>query len=282
MHGTQSQGGARPEPTRRFDGRPESDYDRRFFDLRESDDAAEYYRQNELDHDRVPTGDSFIAWCHKQAQASDGYVVTEAGLRALAGTEPVEAPGSVGSVLRSAALYLERHGWIQGAYYDSTTTSFTPAACMVGAIGMACYGGPVEAPAQHFDDPGFLDFEEAVLHLDRFLLVEDGSQAYEFNDVRGRTVDMVTDVLRKAAARPAEELIDALRLIDARNADMAVLAQLLTPCGIWSETDTKVTCPSCGRRVPIIDGRLATHLRHPSTPTDNCDGGDPALLGGDA
>ena len=121
-------------------------------------------------------------------------------------------------MLRSAALYLERHGWIQGAYYDTTATVFTPAACLVGAIGMVCYGGPVDAPAQHFDDPGFLDFEEAVLHLDRYLLVEDGSESYEFNDAKGRRVEDVTDVLRQAAAPPAEELIDALRAIDAQNA----------------------------------------------------------------
>ncbi|OJF11910.1 DUF6197 family protein [Couchioplanes caeruleus] len=237
MHATQPQGGACPAPTRRFDGKPETAIDRRFFDLRESEAAAEYYAENELDHDRVPTADGFTAWCHRQASSEDGYVVTDAGLQALADT--AEAPGTAASVLRSAALYLERHGWIQGAYYDSTAASFTPAACMVGAIGMACYGFPVEAPAQHFDDPGFLDFEEAVLHLDRYLLVEDGSQAYEFNDAQGRTVAMVTDQLRKAAARPAEELIDALRVIDARNADMAALAQLLTPCGIWAETADK-------------------------------------------
>ena len=100
---------------------------------------------------------------------------------------------------------------------------------------MVYYGGPVDAPAQHYDDPGFLDFEEAVLHLDRYLLVENGSEAYEFNDARGRTVDQITDVLRKAAARPAHELIDALRVIDARNADVAALAELLKPCGIWGE-----------------------------------------------
>lgn len=56
------------------------------------------------------------------------------------------------------------------------------------------------------------------------------------------------------------------------------MAELPTPGGIWGDGDNRLQCPSCGRRVPVIDGRLATHLRHPSTPTDNCDGGDPALL----
>ncbi|OJF13301.1 DUF6197 family protein [Couchioplanes caeruleus] len=151
----------------------------------------------------------------------DGYVVTDAGLKALADTG--EAPGTAAMVLRLAALYLQRHGWIQGAYYDLSATVFTPAADMVGAIGMVCYGGPVEAPAQHFDDPGFLDFEEAVLHLDRYLLVMDGSQAYEFNDAHGRTAGQVTDVLRRAAAIPAAELIDALRIVHADDARRAQL-----------------------------------------------------------
>jgi hypothetical protein len=138
-------------------------------------------------------------------------------------------------VLRSAALYLERHGWFQGCYYDATSGVFTPAACLVGAIGMVCYGGPVDAPAQHFDDPGFLDFEEAVLHLDRYLMVEDGSESYEFNDARGRRVEDVIRVLRDAAGRPADELIDALRAIDVRNAQTAALLDLLKPCGIWGD-----------------------------------------------
>jgi hypothetical protein len=189
-----------------------------------------------------------------------------------------QSAGTAEFVLRAAATYLERYGWIQGAYYDATSQTFTPAACMVGAIGMVCYGGPVDAPAQMFDDPGFLDFEEAVLHLDRFLLVEDGSESYEFNDAKGRQVDDVCRVLRQAADTPAEELIDAIRAIDQKNADIAAIAQQLTPSGIWG--DGKEPCPWCGRRAPVIDGRLATHLRHPSTPTDNCVG-DPTLRGGD-
>jgi hypothetical protein len=155
------------------------------------------------------------------ADGDDGYVVTATGLRAL--TDGGEAPGTAGLVLRLAALYLHRHGWVQGAYYDMSASVFTPAADLVGAIAMVCYGGPVEAPAQHFDDPGFLDFEEAVLHLDRYLLVHDGSQAYEFNDAKGRQVQDVIRVLRQAAAVPAEELVDALRLVHADDARRARL-----------------------------------------------------------
>ena len=139
------------------------------------------------------------------------------------------------AVLRNAAHYLETNGWIQGCYYDGTSESFSPAACIVGAIAAICYGGPVEAPAQMFDDPGFLDFEAAMLHLDRYLLVENSSDSYGFNDAPGRTVDQVVQVLRDAATRPAEELIDALRAIDEHNAMRTALAELLIPKGAFSD-----------------------------------------------
>ncbi|MEU4241050.1 hypothetical protein [Actinoplanes sp. NPDC026619] len=184
-----------------------------------------------------------------------GYLVT--GADTAPSTCPVDLvtetdDETTARVLRLAAAYLKRHGWIQGAYYDATSGSFAPPACLVGAIGMVCYGGPVDAPAQHFDDPGFLDFEAAVLHLDRYLLAEDGSESYEFNDARGRRVEDVTRVLRDAATRPAHELIDALRVIDQHNADIVALAEMLVPSGV-------ARCPYCGSsrravRVAIDEG----------------------------
>jgi hypothetical protein len=185
-----------------------------------------------------------------------GYVLTDAAHVALATSGNDHAPSTSARVLRSAALYLERHGWIQGAYYDATARTFTPAACMVGAIGVVCYGRPVDAPAQMFDDPGYLDFEEAVLHLDRYLLVEDGRESYEFNDAHGRHADDVLHVLRRAADTPADELIDAIRAIDTRNAEVAALADLLTPGGIWGEPtpDASVSgCQHCGAGCPGND-----------------------------
>jgi hypothetical protein len=279
MHATQPQGGACPEPTRRVDGTPETAADRRFVDLCQSPDAAEFYEQNELDHDRLPTGDGFTAWCAKQAADPDGYVVTDAGLRALYEAVPAETPGTARSVLRSAALYLQRHGWIQGSYYDGTSGVFTPPACLIGAIGMVCYGGPVDAPAQHFDDPGFLDFEEALLHLDRWLLVNDGSESYEFNDAKGRRVEDILHVLRQAADTPAHELIDAIRAIDAKNAEIAALVDLLTPAGVWGETSPERRCPSC-------DGPLVRRSGDPDWPywcaAEHAEVGPTIHLGGDA
>ena len=119
--------------------------------------------------------------------------------------QPTQTPVTDATVtpartLRAAALYLTQHGWIQGNYYDQAATVFTPAACTVGAIGMVCYGGPVDAPAQHFDAPEFADFEAAVCYLHRFLSTEYGIEtAYEFNDANGRAFADVVRVLNEAA-----------------------------------------------------------------------------------
>ena len=172
------------------------------------------------------------------ADEPSGYLLTELGELAVEEAGATEAPGTAGAVLKSAATYLERHGWIQGAYYDATAVIFTPAADMVGAIAMACYGGPVEAPAQHFTDPGFLDFEEAVLHLDRYLLVYDGSVSYEFNDAKGRQFTDVLRVLRQAADTPVFELLDAIRAINATNKAHEALIELFNPSGVFSNQDS--------------------------------------------
>jgi hypothetical protein len=167
----------------------------------------------------------------------DGYIVTVAGQRVLDEAPASGVPGTAGNVLRWAALYLERHGWIQGAYYDAAAVVFTPAADMVGALAMVCYGGPCETPTQHFDDPGFLDFEEALLHLDRYCLVHDGCIAYDFNDAPDRQVADVLQALRQAADTTADELVDALKAIDAGTAQTAAIVKAFTPGGIWSESE---------------------------------------------
>ena len=249
MHATQPQGAACPEPTSSEPVLFGTVTAGGVFQLVRSDGSPAYQPPTAATPPPPPAGPDlqgmtqheFYRWATGTDPActaaceTDGYVVTETGLHALADPGTGEAPATAAQVLRDAALYLERHGWIQGAYYDATSGSFTPPACLVGAIGMACYGGPVDAPAQHFDDPGFLDFEEAVLHLDRYLMVEDGSESYEFNDAKGRRAEDVTRVLRDAASRPADELIDALRAIDVRNAQAAALVGLLKPRGLWGD-----------------------------------------------
>ena len=112
--------------------------------------------------------------------------------------EPAWVSPSV--ILRSAATYLDRHGWIQGSYYDATATVFTPAACLVGALGMVCYGGPVDAPALNFADPGWPDFDDAMTVVDAHLQDAYGLDVYSFNDTKGRTREQVIAALRAAAA----------------------------------------------------------------------------------
>jgi hypothetical protein len=165
--------------TRRVDGRPETDADRRFFDLRES---------------------GYTGWIDQDGYAVDGptFMQTDPAGDLVTGDLVTSA-----TTLRAAATYLDRHGWCQGSYYEQIARGLMPAACLVGAIGMVCYGGQVDAPAQHFEDPGWGDFEAAVAYLDRYLdqhLADpDGADVYSFNDARGRTAEQVTAALRSAA-----------------------------------------------------------------------------------
>ena len=102
--------------------------------------------------------------------------------------------------LRATAVYLARHGWVQGCLYDPSATVFTPAACLVGALGMACYGGPVDAPTLNFDDPGWPEFHEALTYLEDYLSTRRyGRDAYLFNDAKGRALAQVLGLLHEAA-----------------------------------------------------------------------------------
>jgi len=194
-----------PEPagttpvTRRVDGRPESDADRRFFDLRESGYLGP------IDQDGSAVADP--VW-YERCAVCDVEFPYRGSPDPLCGTCQWQADGNdmpddttPARVLRDAALYLDRHGWIQGAYYDATGGSFTPPACMVGAIGMVCYGGPVDAPALNYDDPGFASFAAARDWLDGYLCASLAYDidAYGYNDHTGRTADQVLGILHGAA-----------------------------------------------------------------------------------
>jgi hypothetical protein len=166
MQPTQNTAGPAGQPTRSVAGRPETNADRRFFDLRE----AGYL--GPIDQDGHP---AVSLWPN----------------------QPV--PANIATTLRQTARYLSRYGWIQGCYYDQTAMVFTPAACMVGALGMVCYGGPCDAPAQMFDAPGFAEFEQALAYLDDFLAVGYGLNSFQFNDTKGRTEPQVIAELCRAA-----------------------------------------------------------------------------------
>lgn len=134
-----------------------------------------------------------------QKQVTDTVTTATTPVVATAVTSAVASAVTAARTLRCAAWYLARYGWIQGAYYDQSATVFTPAACVVGAIAVVCYGGPVETPTQHFEAPGFTEFEAAITFLDCYLVDREGVTAYGFNDAKGRTVQDVRRALNEAA-----------------------------------------------------------------------------------
>ncbi|WP_203935608.1 DUF6197 family protein [Planosporangium mesophilum] len=107
--------------------------------------------------------------------------------------------------LRGAALYLERHGWIQGDYYRPDATGPFPPACAVGAIRMAAFGSRIT------DDDCIAaemrDHARAIDVLVDFLDLTDpppwdtygDPSPFTWNDVPGRTADEVTATMRGAA-----------------------------------------------------------------------------------
>jgi hypothetical protein len=105
------------------------------------------------------------------------------------------------ATLRAAAHYLARHGWTQGGYYEPTGTGIDPAACVVGAIGVVCYGEPNFAPAMNYNAPAWAEFDTARQVLDDYLLPRYGQEAYGFNDDRDRTAEQVIGALHAAAER---------------------------------------------------------------------------------
>ena len=114
--------------------------------------------------------------------------------------EPVTAVApSPADLLRGAALYLRRHGWIQDDYYrPASAHTATPPACAVGAIAMAAYGHPVDAPSLH-TEPEVKDFHRAVDALDGYLQDTHAADLYTWNDTPGRTADQVITALQAAA-----------------------------------------------------------------------------------
>ncbi|MFG3687831.1 hypothetical protein [Micromonospora sp. NPDC047740] len=117
-------------------------------------------------------------------------------------------------LLRCAALYLRRHGWHQGTYYNNLFPADfpTPPACAVGAIGIACAGHRVE----HFyglDLDTQVTFRQTVGVLTTYLddcepicvidedgfLVDEHTSPFSWNDDPARTAEQVITALEKAA-----------------------------------------------------------------------------------
>jgi hypothetical protein len=229
-------------PSRRFDGKPETDADRRFFDLPES---------------------GYTGWIDQDGYAVDGptFVHSEAGTD----TATVDELVTPAVTLRAAATYMDRYGWCQGGYYEQTGRGILPAACIVAAIGMVCYGYQVDAPAQNFEHPGWGDFEAAVAYLDRYLAARYGLddnglpvEAYSFNDTRGRTAEQVTAALREAAHQ-----WDAERVSQPEPADEPEHADYP------HEPGTLYDCPACEAACFCTDGFQCVHC---AIEAENADG----------
>lgn len=107
--------------------------------------------------------------------------------------------------LRCAALYLQRHGWIQGNYYRQRDGLTTPPACALGAIGMAVHGqalNPLDV-----DLPGWYEVTDAYNALNDYLVrfgFVDTDDEYDdaiatWNDQSGRMSGSVIAALNAAA-----------------------------------------------------------------------------------
>lgn len=112
---------------------------------------------------------------------------------------------AVADILRAAATYLQRHGWVQGRYY-ATTNRPHPKACALGAIAICTHGQIHTDP----DDPllpAAEDYQQAITTLACHLNLEpDGGQGpaqlvCEYNDDPTHTADHITAALNAAANR---------------------------------------------------------------------------------
>jgi hypothetical protein len=114
------------------------------------------------------------------------------------------------ALLRGAALYLDRHGWIKGDFFDLLTDANFPPACSLGAINICAHGNPTLSASSDADDvlsdhairamrvlAAYLD---DGYHLDGGL---NGPSAIDvvsgWNDEPGRTLAEVIETLNDAA-----------------------------------------------------------------------------------
>jgi hypothetical protein len=105
--------------------------------------------------------------------------------------------------LRAAALYLRRHGWTRGGYYQRDAGPFPPA-CALGAIGMAVHGRTCDTPFFTGTVRARQRFERAYEVLDAYLADTVTEQpgygdVGTWNDAPGRTHDDVVMALQAAA-----------------------------------------------------------------------------------
>lgn len=111
--------------------------------------------------------------------------------------------------LRGAATYLELHGWTQDNYYfnPGVDDDLFPAACALGAIGMAAFGRKTEAPDTADHLPEWPDYFAAYLALRAHLFAlgelsdedSDITTVGDWNDAHDQTMEAVIASLTGAA-----------------------------------------------------------------------------------
>ncbi len=112
-------------------------------------------------------------------------------------TESVTSPADV---MRGAAAYLRRNGWIRADLYLGSGSA--PKACMDGAIMLTCYGSREawESKQHELFGPVVDAYFAARAELKEYLATFMGGQTiWYYNNVAWRTADEVVQVLDAAA-----------------------------------------------------------------------------------
>jgi hypothetical protein len=114
-------------------------------------------------------------------------------------------------LLRGAALYLTRHGWLQGDFFDLLAEAAFPPACSLGAINICAHGRPILGSDDTAEDA---HTDAAIRAIRMFAASLDpeyaatagtpyGTSAIDvvsdWNDHDGRTLDDVITALTDAA-----------------------------------------------------------------------------------
>src|SRR4051794_37815070 len=86
-------------------------------------------------------------------------------------TRAASMPDTPAQVLRDAALYLQRHGWTQGLYFEPVDGTDFPLACAMGAVRMAVFGAtghPTDSVGHDHPDAVLINrtYRQLAGHLD--------------------------------------------------------------------------------------------------------------------
>ena len=111
--------------------------------------------------------------------------------------QSLERSETPAAVLRHAAIYLWRYGWIKAAFYHQPDPDLElpfPPACTVGAIRAAVFGQPMDAlydtTGSQLDDPNHTKLVDQCIAAQRVLAKEVDP---EFDPDMSGTLDVIAD-----------------------------------------------------------------------------------------